>query len=594
MISHSRLLLLVAVFSLTANAADTLKEKPLSGANAKPSFKLPNTNTTSTSGAKPILKRPAPVGLAPKAKLQTSPKISSPQIKPGFKTPTTSAGIKPGFKGTDDTQGRHTPSGVGAFVPTLDSTGLGHKGTAFRPNPGNVSPGSGPNSQAGFTGADSDVQGAVPDPTISGGVNAGAGGANRTGGVPVVEYNGKVEYVGMVPIVEGKAKAEPIPGGSAAQTPFVDDAPSTGGSSTENPFIDDVPTSEAPGSRARVTSVGGAVRSGDNGLKPGDKDGVGGSNPFIDDVPTSEVPGSRARVTSVGGAAYEGESGVKEVPSDGFKIGVEGSKSGFGSGVQPHVTSVGGEVVQTESYDKAGFGGGVQPQVTRVGGAAYDSESGPKPDRSNSDNTNGSEESAGTKNNTAGTKNNTAGRKNEDGGSESDSDDNSSNDDSDSDNDNSSSDESDTSSESSDESTETETDTGDEAADESQTGLDTDSYGGYSSEGKDGVDSAARVGTNTVEETAPGNCGDGKGGQAMDQQEADNCLPGGMPGKGDEDDDDPKPPGADSIWQAPSSSGGVDTVIQPGIDDEQFNDEGMAPLENIGRQIDSVTNPGGN
>jgi hypothetical protein len=210
-----------------------------------------------------------------------------------------------------------------------------------------------------------------------------------------------------------------------------------------------------------------------------------------------------------------------------------------------------------------------------VGGEAYGSESGPKP---------GSPSSGGKEPNNNGGKDTKDTSSEDTSGEDTGSEDTSSEDTS----------SEDTSSEdTSGEDTSGEDTSGEEAADESQTGFGTGSYGSYTSEGTQAVDAAAQPGNNEVESTAPGPCGDEEGGMVMDQQEADNCLPGGMPGKGDEDDDDPKPPGADSIWQAPSSSGGVDTVIQPGIDDEQFNDEGVAPLENIGRQIDSVTNPGG-
>jgi hypothetical protein len=146
-------------------------------------------------------------------------------------------------------------------------------------------------------------------------------------------------------------------------------------------------------------------------------------------------------------------------------------------------------------------------------------------------------------------------------------------------------------SDSSDESTESDTDT--EGAEESQTGLDTGSYGGYTSEGKQAVDNAASVGNSTTEEVVLGDCGDGKGGQVMDQQQQqDNCTPGGLVvGGGDDDEDDSS--GKAPIWQAPSTST-QGLVTQPSIDDDsQFNDEGLSTMENLGNMIDSVTNPGG-
>jgi hypothetical protein len=138
----------------------------------------------------------------------------------------------------------------------------------------------------------------------------------------------------------------------------------------------------------------------------------------------------------------------------------------------------------------------------------------------------------------------------------------------------------------------TEEDVDDEAA-EGQTGheMGTDPTRQYHSAGKDYVDGKTQPGQQEPDSIAPGDCEDSGGGQVMDQLTPDNCGPA-IRGSSDDDDGQPEAPNAaDSLWQAPTGTTGPDSVIQPGIADEA-GEEGLAPLERLQNDLDSITNPG--
>ena len=68
----------------------------------------------------------------------------------------------------------------------------------------------------------------------------------------------------------------------------------------------------------------------------------------------------------------------------------------------------------------------------------------------------------------------------------------------------------------------------------------------------------------------------------------ENCAPGITTGEGDDDEAESTSP----LWQAPSGASGQDMVTQPGIEDDRMSEEGVAPLERLQGDLDSITNPG--
>ncbi len=135
----------------------------------------------------------------------------------------------------------------------------------------------------------------------------------------------------------------------------------------------------------------------------------------------------------------------------------------------------------------------------------------------------------------------------------------------------------------------TDEDTDDSAA-EGQTGheMGTDPTRSYRSDGKDYVDSKTQPGQRETESITPPDCGDGQGGQVMEPQPGQNGC-GSGPGVSEDDDTESAPP----LWQAPTNTVGPDSVVQPGFDDDTMHDQGVAPLERLQDDLDSITNPSG-
>jgi hypothetical protein len=425
---------------------------------------------------------------------------------------------------------------------------------------------------------------------------------NGNGGTNVFNADGTRDKVNSRP---GKVSGSvagvqgPLKGASAARS---------GGfySGAKESFSDDGAPTFTLGNGQQVPRADGAGGIG----MPDDKGGVlypdgtyintnrdGGTNVFNPDGTLDKahsVPGTGSGPVAGMQGTFAGASAPR---SGSFYSAVKETYSG--NGTPTFTLSNGQQVPRADGAGGMGMpddkGGVLYPDGTYIntngdGGTNVFNPDGTRDEESSRPGTSGPSTSGSSRSSNNDNSKNNEDSSNDGNNNSKDNDDDSKENDDSKDNDDDSSGGSEDTSDSSDESTESETDT--EGAEESQTGLGTGSYGGYTSEGKQAVDTAASVGNSTTEDVVLGDCGDGKGGQVMDQQQQDNCTPGGLVvGGGDDDEDDSS--GKAPIWQAPSTST-QGLVTQPGIDDDsQFNDEELSTMENLGNQIDSVTNPGG-
>jgi len=573
--------LIITALSASFNMSSTMAETLQQDNKVKPSTTLKNQSSginpspTTASQNKIISPKLDTIKTVP-AKMNTPQIIKPSQMTTPVKTPTLSNTQRPTANMPSSSQNRPQAGFIRKTEPNATAVPSFVPNTTTPTGPKINSVG-GPRTQDSTVFIHPSKEGSPPSPTI-----------NSVGGPRTQDST-----VFIHPSKEGTTSGN-IPAGNVGQVPAatqgqnIKPQESVASDGTDTFTLsngDQTPRTDRSGNPASIDSQGRVA------YPDGTTVGVDSGGNTVRTSPD----GSSTTYLDRGTAGTPSQTGPSQTGTTTYGSNIKPQESVASDGTETFTLENGDQTPRTDRIGESGtideLGRIVYPDGTTVGVDSNGNTYRTSPDGTTTTyvGRGGSDSSSSQNGNSSGDDSN------DDSGNESDND---SDDSSDSDSDDDSgSDDSDSDDSSEDESSDTgESDSGgaeedtDDSSAEGQTGheMGTDPTRQYRSAGKDYIDSKTQPGSRETEETKPPECGDGTGGQVMEPQPGQQgCGPAISTG-GDDDDTET----TDPLWRAPTGNVGQDAVVQPGIGDENLPDRGLAPLERLQNDLDSITNPG--